>query len=672
MYERSLMHRESLTHAVWTPRSEYLVTASVEGVVKFWKKALAGVEFVKLFRAHLGALTALTASADGARLASVGEDRTVKLFDVVGFDLASIAALAFAPSAAAWCFAGGAARAWLAVAERHTPDVHLFNADKMAAGASGAAAAAAAGGAFAVADHVVRLHGAPVLCLAYNSARDCVVSADARGVIEVWSTRAEAGFRPRAGAVAFESKFDTDLLALARAKALPTSLTVSPDGALLGVSATDTRLRVFGFARGNLVRTFDCGEGRGESEGAAGADSGAGAAAAAAAAADAEVAAIGGDLARRVAVEAELREATASALRAFVAPPPGAAAAGAGAGGGPAPTAAGPLPEKAAAAARERELQAAYRPPPSNAVFDETSSLVLFPTMLGVRMADVASGEVVATLGRVEASERFLGLALYQGVPAVSSQMLLARGLVSSSDAMGSKAAAPKSRADPTLVALSFRKQRFFLFSRREPPEAAASAAEGGGAAAVPLSRDVQNEPPSAREIAAAEQGAKEAKRAKLGRQAVLHTSLGDITVQLFGDAAPLAVENFSELARRGYYDGTIFHRVIKGFMAQGGDPTGTGSGGDSIFGGDFADEFGSRKRFDRAGLLAMANGGPNTNGSQFFLTCAPCDWLNNKHTIFGAVLRGLETLKAIEAVRVGKDDRPEQPVTLLGVDVTA
>ena len=133
---------------------------------------------------------------------------------------------------------------------------------------------------------------------------------------------------------------------------------------------------------------------------------------------------------------------------------------------------------------------------------------------------------------------------------------------------------------------------------------------------------------------------AKEAKRAKLGRQAVLHTSLGDITVQLFGEAAPLAVENFSELARRGYYDGTIFHRVIKGFMAQGGDPTGTGRGGASIFGHDFADEFQSRKRFDRAGLLAMANGGPNTNGSQFFLTCAPCDWLNNKHTIFGVVLR--------------------------------
>jgi cyclophilin family peptidyl-prolyl cis-trans isomerase len=118
----------------------------------------------------------------------------------------------------------------------------------------------------------------------------------------------------------------------------------------------------------------------------------------------------------------------------------------------------------------------------------------------------------------------------------------------------------------------------------------------------------------------------------------------GQFVAELFADKAPLTVNNFVFLAQQGYYNGTTFHRVIEGFMAQGGDPTGTGTGGPGY---EFADEF-SDLTFDRPGLLAMANSGPNTNGSQFFITYAPTPHLNGKHTIFGEVTEGMDVVNAV------------------------
>lgn len=118
----------------------------------------------------------------------------------------------------------------------------------------------------------------------------------------------------------------------------------------------------------------------------------------------------------------------------------------------------------------------------------------------------------------------------------------------------------------------------------------------------------------------------------------------GSFVIQLFADKAPITVDNFVKLARQGFYDGTTFHRVLDGFMAQGGDPTGTGSGGPGY---TFQDEI-SDLSFDRAGLLAMANSGPNTNGSQFFITYAPTPWLDGLHTIFGEVVEGMDVVNNI------------------------
>ena len=147
---------------------------------------------------------------------------------------------------------------------------------------------------------------------------------------------------------------------------------------------------------------------------------------------------------------------------------------------------------------------------------------------------------------------------------------------------------------------------------------------------------------------------------------ATLQTNKGTIELELFDDDAPRTVENFRSLAGKGFYDGVIFHRVIPDFMIQGGDPTGTGSGGPGY---QFEDEF-NQHRVER-GALAMANAGPNTNGSQFFIVTADaCPWLDGKHTVFGRVTGGMDVVDAISSVDSDASDRPRDEVTIQRVEL--
>jgi peptidyl-prolyl cis-trans isomerase-like 1 len=144
-----------------------------------------------------------------------------------------------------------------------------------------------------------------------------------------------------------------------------------------------------------------------------------------------------------------------------------------------------------------------------------------------------------------------------------------------------------------------------------------------------------------------------------------LETNMGDIQLELYWDHAPKTCENFAQLAKRGYYNGVVFHRIVADFMVQGGDPTGTGRGGTSIYGQKFEDEIHPELRFTGAGILAMANAGPNTNGSQFFMTLGPTPFLDNKHTIFGRVSSGMRVLQRLGAVAVDAQDRPREEVKI-------
>ncbi len=150
-----------------------------------------------------------------------------------------------------------------------------------------------------------------------------------------------------------------------------------------------------------------------------------------------------------------------------------------------------------------------------------------------------------------------------------------------------------------------------------------------------------------------------------------IKTNRGDIKIKLYPEIAPKTCENFVGLAQKGYYNGIIFHRVIKDFMIRGGDPTGTGRGGESIWGKPFEDECSPNLCFDKPGLLAMANAGPGTNGSQFFITTIPTGWLNMHHTIFGEVVDGYDTVKKIEACETGFMDKPLEEQKILSMEVS-
>jgi cyclophilin family peptidyl-prolyl cis-trans isomerase len=144
-------------------------------------------------------------------------------------------------------------------------------------------------------------------------------------------------------------------------------------------------------------------------------------------------------------------------------------------------------------------------------------------------------------------------------------------------------------------------------------------------------------------------------------------TNLGSFDAEIFEDKAPATAKNFLDLAQKGFYNGTIFHRVIDGFMLQGGDPTGTGRGGPGY---SIKDEFGPGLKHDAEGILSMANAGPNTGGSQFFVTLEATPWLDGKHAIFGRVTSGMDTVRKIGKVPTGMGDRPNNAVKIEKVEV--
>jgi len=159
-------------------------------------------------------------------------------------------------------------------------------------------------------------------------------------------------------------------------------------------------------------------------------------------------------------------------------------------------------------------------------------------------------------------------------------------------------------------------------------------------------------------------------KKQKVKGYAQLTTSHGTINVELHVDICPRTCENFLLLLERKYYDGTVFHRVIRNFMIQGGDPTGTGTAGESAWGGAFPDEISNKLRHDGRGILAMANSGPNTNRSQFYMTFKSASHLDGKHAVFGRVVGGLDTLAKLEGLKTDKDDRPTSEVRLISTNI--
>ncbi len=179
---------------------------------------------------------------------------------------------------------------------------------------------------------------------------------------------------------------------------------------------------------------------------------------------------------------------------------------------------------------------------------------------------------------------------------------------------------------------------------------------------------DIQEEVVEAEKIEAeTKQMDEQVLEVKMNTIVLLETSMGNMKIELFDDKAPNTAKNFRDLVEKGFYDGTIFHRVIKNFMIQGGDPTGTGSGGPGY---KIKDEFGAGLKHDKKGVLSMANAGPNTGGSQFFITLVPTPWLDGKHAIFGKLVEGEDVLDKIGSTPTSAGDRPKTEVKIIKAKV--
>ncbi|XP_014103571.1 peptidylprolyl isomerase domain and WD repeat-containing protein 1 [Bactrocera oleae] len=560
-YEKSYMHRDIITHVVST-KTEFIVTGSYDGHIKFWKKMEEGIEFVKHFRSHLMPIHSLTTNASGTLLCSASADKCAKIFDVVNFDMINIIKLGFTPLCTEWIHSSGDAVHTLAVSDKDSNKIVIYDGQ----------------GNGDVLKILEKLHSSPVVAMCYNLPFETVISVDKNGILEYWQN-SKHDYKFPQKLVAFESKLDTSLFEFAKNKALVTGLAVSPEGRRFATISNDRKVRVFQFNTGKLIRVLD----------------------------------------EALTTYTQMQQ-TPHAL---------------------------PNMEFGRRMAVERDLDKSEFSTNNNILFDVSGHFIMYPTMLGIKVINIDTNRCVSILGKTD-NIRPLHIALFQGKAKKSKAAITMEQEASDNPTLQSIA------NDPTMFCAAYKKSRFYLYSRRLPSDL------------QDVDRDVFNEKPSKEDIIAVPEGQG---TQRVYENAILHTTVGDIHMKLFFKECPKTVENFCVHSKNGYFNGHIFHRVIKGFMVQTGDPTGTGTGGKSIWGHDFKDEFVPSLKHDRPYTVSMANAGPNTNGSQFFITVLPTPWLDNKHTVFGRVFRGMEVVQNICNAKANpKTDKPYDDIKIISI----
>ena len=359
MYERSFMHRDVVTHIAVSKQTEFIITASHDGHVKFWKKLPTNIEFVKHYHAHLGCISGFVLSSDGLKLVTVSsKDFMIKFFDVLSFDMSNmISAVDYVPTLAIWLNGSSGANLWsrVAVSELGGGKIRIYKAESSSEAPI----------------FVADIHSAPVTSMVLNPVYFSVISVDTKGMIEYWDVDS---FQPPHDRLQFQHKIETDLYDLAKSKAVPYDISVAPNGLLFAIIASDKQIRIFRFLKGKLKRKYDESNQVYSSSGGGNFDA--------------------FELGRRLALEREYDNCLSHSHN--------------------------------SSSSAVSGLDGAYY---SNnlCVFDDSSSFLIYGTMAGIKVLNIVTNKVARSLGCAEGGERFVSLALYQGVPKMDTQFLLAK-----------------------------------------------------------------------------------------------------------------------------------------------------------------------------------------------------------------------------------------------------
>lgn len=567
-YHVSLMHADTVTAVVTSIKHGFVTTASSDGIVKFWKRlkvvhphsndptasavhrqkgqqqSYPCLEFVKSFTAHAGSIQALAMDPEGDVACSVGAtDQLLKFYDIATFDVLTMISSPHPLGSACCCVGRGighrSSLSW-AVSSGHASSgsIYIFSSDT------------------ASLLTILTLHGNnPITHFMAFPNHHCAVSIDFKGIVEVWSTTSTDDLgKPCTKALngtLYDSKMDTDLYELVKRKLFAYAVAASPNGHSFAIYCSDGIIRIYNRATGKIVTKLDerlqvyqnqLQKGRllqmDELE-----------------------------YGRRAALEGDILQDLSNQLHHR------------------------PSNDTAAVTSHHHNQRLTME-------FDPSGHYLIIPTMIGIKVIDWQHRRLQSLIGPADASQlRFISVCLAYGDAKINQQMELARqshaaALLAASSSSSSTAkddqTPPPVLDDTLLIALAYQTQRLYVFSHVDPLQQS-PAVEGTPIillADAAAQRDVWNEAPSAQDRLLAEAFQAKRKARQLPTKAVLRTTLGDIHIQLFANQVPKTIENFSGHAKSGYYDNVTFHRIIKGFMLQTGDPLGDGTGGESIWGG--------------------------------------------------------------------------------------
>lgn len=601
------MHRETLTH-VLVASKDFVITASVEGIVKFWKKNNIGtLEFIKSFRAHSSPLTSAVLSPDGCWLATGSFDKSIKIFDIKNFDMIEIIKYDEIVGQMVWWKSPTFNSYRLIVSNKIEQEEEVEEVDTEERDSSkshltvfdpwnpSSKSKTNLNRIFTFSSREFEESLPQFTSMIVHSTSNTLVTGCSDFSLKYFSIE-ESQDSKTIHLIKLILPINNNLNDFKADEGIISGIIFSPDENLFTTMSSDRFVRVFNFENGKMIKKLD----------------------------------------DRLSLYSEAQQSEKLPIKLDDL-------------------------EFGRRLAIERDLQRTPYLNDLKAIFDQSGQYILYPSPIGIKVINLENNRVVRLLAR-EDSLRPLQIALYQGIPAKKRKNVN----VSSIDMAASVNPALEGESefyDPTLIFTAYRKSRFYLVSKREP----LTDSETGNF----VERDILNEKPISSSGASSKAASDAAKQAKTNQlKVILRTSKGDITLQLTQTETPKTVENFITHCKNGYYNNVIFHRIIKNFMIQTGDPHGDGTGGESIWGGEFEDEFHPDLKHSQPYILSMANCGPNTNGSQFFITTVKCPWLDNKHTVFGKVIKGTEVVTAIENVKCDDLDRPVVPIKILQVEV--